>query len=697
MIYLPTLKQTQDSIKKIYNSVKIDLIKDTSTEGIAVNLAISNYCNANNPQATDLLVLRDQIYSYQREISSSITFFKASERILLTIQSFVQNKQLGNTQISQNFAKDSLVGSGEKTSADIIFKKILDELDKITIYSFSNIAKAICSAVDQADNYSLVQGMALDFSYYCMPKNIPAIALLNTIKNINSSNIKLAQDLVSNLYNIVANSYLSSNPIAYILLSYIDIYQMNHNANSDYSDIANSISNEMNYLIQANLTLHGISQAIANGLNAGSDSNFVGMLEAEYSLSNLSPTSLKQTMTNILGNDPIEIIAYIMSPLSVQIFSSSGPYKLMNAVSNYYTDHQPNINFTGINDLIKTSISTLSDQDSLYQYGKTIANTLNAGDDLAQALTIDFAFIKAASGKAQSDLRLKMSNCIVNEDNAAMFAYNFYNHLVYYTGFYTLSGTKPVYQLIDSIQSYVNKTNISFTDLQSKIINNIDGLSIINRTLDFVTAFANAFDMNSNKNFIDQIDLNYDAENIGAPFEMPLSFLKSSIRDGLLYDDAYVLASSYFAKLTWNIQSNISYDLLDITNNYLVPITEKVTITSALSNYTISPKENLYLNFCTKNGDNFLVGASIFTGFDPYGKGIKLSEMNGIDTIFGRISAIAQCGTAKTSLSYQDLYVTLSAVGGTIGDSSETGCTAVIDAATLGGYCNSVFYQNLPI
>ncbi len=141
--------------------------------------------------------------------------------------------------------------------------------------------------------------------------------------------------------------------------------------------------------------------------------------------------------------------------------------------------------------------------------------------------------------------------------------------------------------------------------------------------------------MSSNKIFVDQIDLNYDAENIGASVDMSLSFLKSSIRDGLFYDDEYVLASSYFAKLSWNIQSNTSYHLLDVIDNYLVPITEKVTITSALSNYTISPRG--------------------------------------------------------------DLYVTLSLAGGTIGDSSETGYTVVIDAATLGGYCNSVFYQNLPI
>ncbi len=128
MTYLITLKEIQRAIKKIYNSVKIYLIKDTSSDGIAVNLALSNYCNSTNPQAADLLALRDEIYAYQREISSSITFFKASERILLAIQSFVLNNQLGNTQISQNFAKDSLVGSGERTSAEIIFKKMLDEM-----------------------------------------------------------------------------------------------------------------------------------------------------------------------------------------------------------------------------------------------------------------------------------------------------------------------------------------------------------------------------------------------------------------------------------------------------------------------------------------------------------------------------------------------------------------------------------------
>lgn len=132
------------------------------------------------------------------------------------------------------------------------------------------------------------------------------------------------------------------------------------------------------------------------------------------------------------------------------------------------------------------------------------------------------------------------------------------------------------------------------------------------------------------------------------------------------------------------ISQNFAKDDLIISGN-------KPSLTSALSNYTIAPKENVYLNSCTRDGELFQVGGSIFSSFDRFARGIKLSEMNGIDTIFGRIAAIAQCGTAKTSISYQDFYITTSSKGGTIGNYEETGCTAVIDPATLGGYCNSVF------
>jgi hypothetical protein len=136
-----TSAQIKNAVSKIFKTNKRDLQTDTSEEGVAVLEAINTFLELSAPSFSDLITLREAIYTYQDQESLGIRLYKASSDVQGVVKSLIAEKQFGYTELNENLAYEgdgdasvvtisSAIGSDALTTGNNTIISGINELDE---------------------------------------------------------------------------------------------------------------------------------------------------------------------------------------------------------------------------------------------------------------------------------------------------------------------------------------------------------------------------------------------------------------------------------------------------------------------------------------------------------------------------------------------------------------------------------------
>ncbi len=240
-----------------------------------------------------------------------------------------------------------------------------------------------------------------------------------------------------------------------------------------------------------------------------------------------------------------------------------------------------------------------------------------------------------------------------------------------------------------ALASDIDNSHIEASDINAFFVQN----SIIAKQYDQDYNYALAMTLNNlvnngNNNPVLLNGLYQDFVASGLSKDQIISILKNIEGNNGAYIAANLYRALHFPYLSSIPGYNDLADLVEEYHNSDYVITHNTLVGSQ----DISPKTK-FLNICTKDGDTYTTGASVFSKFDSNNDGKSLYAMQELFTISGRESARAQCGKYVSLHHAEDLYLTLTKPAGIIGTAEETGCTENLEPSIFLAYCEAVFAQ----
>ena len=263
-----------------------------------------------------------------------------------------------------------------------------------------------------------------------------------------------------------------------------------------------------------------------------------------------------------------------------------------------------------------------------------------------------------------------------------------------------------------TIIRYVTETRVrdtietltrDFSTILSTIQNYVAALSdssLNNNGIATMIAYAVSDDDTS---LIDELEADLTSSNL-SPSEIQTNIASISGDDGdsitLSLYNALGISNLSSDQTALDLSANITaYDgtsynaTVRSTYNVSVPVFEQTTayyvITDVIGSNPIGPQSEIYLNKCTLEDDIYIVGSSVFAGFDSNNEGLILSAMEGLNSLTGQIAAISQCSTWARS--EEDLYASTTYPMATTGDATATGCSPLMSSGDAMILCHSVF------
>ena len=544
--------------------------------------------------------------------------------------------------------------------------------------TYNGIAVALATAIGAGSDAALINYLEVDF----IDSNVSTAQIQINIANLSGTD---APSITASLYNGFVG-VLDSSIQGLIALNTDIIAAYANGSGIPYATILANIKSEVAALT-GSFTKNDIALAIARGVGASSDATLINLLMLDLDSGSISAATTQTNIANISGTDGPSIADSIYNCFN-SISNIAGAADLSAYITSIYGNGD-GVAYADTLFNIKFAVTNLTGDNISYNgIAVAVAYSVGAGSDNNFINELELDLIN--SGRSPGDIRDNIAGIVDASDITAAI----------YSAFWYFSSSVPG---ITSLNSYIETmyNNGSGTPYATIITNMQSSVAALTGSFtknDIAAAIATSVGARSDTNFINYLKLDLDASPDTASV-IQTNFANIAGTDGpSITTSIYQSFINYLGMGLGSASAGLIALSIDIANdpgdNYIN------TLTSGMGNIPIGPKADVYLNKCTATGDVYTVGGSVFNGFDIDANGPALTSMTGLNSLTGHAAALAQCGTLARSITKlkTDVYVTTIAPGGTVGNSTVTGCELLPTAGDVLGECQSVFdMSNIPV
>ncbi len=681
-VYKPiSTSELRKSVSAIYKSVAFDLNSDTSQAAIDFKETMSLFSTDNIANPYYLEEFYSNILDYQRSLGGKLGLSNAVHKMASYIKSVINSHNIG-------YARGS---GGAFTYQDVLLQMQDAVRDLSENVSVREVLAAIATSINAGDNEDLIHKMESDFKlllFWYLGNNQIDDFLKEAILGV--ENVENSASIVQAIYSNQMFT-LGSALQGYLTLG-ADINNNYYENGVSYVETLTNIYDGLNAL-QGDYTKPDIANVFASSMNATNESDLINYLNIDLYSSEHNASTI---VTNFLSAESSYLSLYEMneldgSSIAMVIYWMMGlgdfasAFKGLTDFSEVITSNHENnqVPYAQIWGNIQAEVENLEGEYATIDVINAVAAAVNATDN------IDFINHFSLDVEMTSDSASVLANKILNASvtttdgpSIALAIYNNINVNIY-------SILQGSIALTDAVYLEHHVRNVYYADIVSNVK---DVFSSVNEDLskdDIVNVLADVLHAQNNKQLIAALQLDLISSGSNS------SYIISQIAQNTEGTDPASIAISIYKAFNdaWLSVSRgavaLQIGLIDYYDSM-----RSNSLTGVTGETNVAPKTSFYLNRCSVDDNEvYTVGGSVLLNFDIGQVGILLSDMTELNTKTGNKAAMAQC-SAWIESSYDnenDMYLTTSKAGGTVGSAEETGCLGPLDSGSALMKCHSIF------